>query len=466
MHGKQDRYYNNMVMMEEKLSVIIPVYNCMAWLERCLSSVLGQTYRNLEVIVIDDGSEDGSAKIIKEFESKDQRVKYFFQANQGVSSARNRGLDNATGDIVTFVDADDYIERDMYKKMLSVMKNKGADIVECSCRRVKPNGKTLWNIDLKGQTIVGKRQCARHYMVQKNVTNYVCNKVYKRGLWKGLSFPSLKYSEDYYVNAIVHTRSEKKIIVPYVLYNYVLYEGQATDEGHIGISNFDGAKAGRLIAEYFKNDRELRAYASYYSCEYAVRTAKQYLCRYPDQWRVVRKHIWADFLYCCFNIAPVKNIGIDVQSKRRQYMRFFFKGELDKGIFVQAVPELARKEKQHKKCSRLLKLMCRWTMNVNNGVKIADFLIMNGWKNVAVYGVGEVGKCLIAELTDSDICMQYAIDRRQVELDLPVYSPEDDLPMVDCVIVTAVMDFNEIKIDLMDRVHCNIVSIEDIIYRD
>lgn len=105
-----------MTVIEEKVSVIIPVYNCRAWVKRCLDSVLEQTYQNLEVLVIDDGSEDGSGEIIESLARKDSRVQYFFQSNQGVASARNRGLMEASGGVITFVDADDYIEKDMYEK--------------------------------------------------------------------------------------------------------------------------------------------------------------------------------------------------------------------------------------------------------------------------------------------------------------------------------------------------------------
>ncbi len=455
-----------MAVMEEKVSVIIPVYNCRAWIKRCLDSVLEQTYQNLEVLVIDDGSDDGSAEIIESFVRKDSRIQYFFQPNQGVASARNRGLLQATGSIVTFVDADDYIEIDMYERMLSAMKEQDADIVECSCRRVRPDGKILWNNNLKEEMVVGKRQCVRHYLLQTNSTNYVCNKIYRRKLFHNLLFPNLKYSEDYYVNTMVHVRAKKKIILSGIFYNYVLYEGQATDVRHISLSNFDGVKSGRLVAEYFRKDRELCTYAAAYSCEYAVLTARQYLRCYPDRWEEIRKHIRADFLYCCFHMASVKNVSIDVSAKRKQYMRFFLSGEIERGIFVQAIPELAQREKQQEKCSRLLKLMCRWTMNAQKGISAADFLIKREWHSVAVYGAGDVGKCLLAELSASDIEVRYVIDRRQLELNLPVYSPEDDLPAVDCVIVTAVMDYGEISRSLKDKLDCCVISIEDIVYQD
>lgn len=452
-------------IIEERVSVIIPVYNCRAWIEECLNSVVKQTYQNMEIIVIDDGSDDGSAEIIKHFIQKDNRIRYFFQTNQGEASARNHGIIRATGSIVAFVDADDYIEKDMYEKMMTVMKEQDADIVECSCRRVSPDGRILQHIDLREEMVVGKRECVRHYLLQKNVRNYLCNKIYRKQLFNGLLIPNLHYSVDYYINAIVHARAEKKIILSDIFYNYRTHEGQVTDVSHVSLSGFDRVRAGRLIAEYFRRDKELRTYAAIYSCDYAVRIARQYLCCYPERWGEVRKHIRADFLYSCFHIASVANADIDESAIRRQYIRFFLKGEIGKGIFIQALPELEQKKRQQEKCSRLLKLMCRWTMNVQKGIKATDFLIKREWHSVAVYGVGDAGKCLLAEFSDSDLEVRYVIDRRQIELNLPVYLPEDDLPTVDCIIVTAVMDFEEIRKNLKARLNCPIISIEDIVYQ-
>lgn len=147
-------------------------------------------------------------------------------------------------------------------------------------------------------------------------------------------------------------------------------------------------------------------------------------------------------------------------------MHFFRKGEIERGIFVQALPELAQKEKQQQKCSRLLKLMCRWTTNVQKGMRPVDYLTRRKWYSVAVYGAGDVGKCLLDELADTDVKVRYIVDRRKPELGLPVYAPEDDLPSVDCMIVTAIMEYGEISRNLKDKLRCHVISIEDIIYQD
>lgn len=114
-----------------KISVIIPIYNAEIYLRRCIDSVLAQTYRNLEIIVVDDGSSDTSGAICDEYTAKDNRVQIVHQKNGGVSAARNAGLNLATGDYIGFVDADDYIAPDMYEYLLGLIQKCDADIAQC-----------------------------------------------------------------------------------------------------------------------------------------------------------------------------------------------------------------------------------------------------------------------------------------------------------------------------------------------
>ena len=115
----------------DKISVIVPVYNSQDFLEKCVDSVLNQTYQNLEVILVDDGSTDDSAAMCDKYQNMDSRVKVFHEKNGGVSKARNVGLRNATGQWVPFVANDDYIELDMYDKMIKAADETKADIAAC-----------------------------------------------------------------------------------------------------------------------------------------------------------------------------------------------------------------------------------------------------------------------------------------------------------------------------------------------
>lgn len=121
-----------------KISIIIPVFQVEKYIRRCLDSILSQTYSNLEIILIDDGSRDMSGKICDEYAIKDSRIKVIHQDNAGVSVARNKGLDICTGDYVTFVDSDDFLEPFMYEKMMEKVTEYNCDVVMCDC--VKDDG--------------------------------------------------------------------------------------------------------------------------------------------------------------------------------------------------------------------------------------------------------------------------------------------------------------------------------------
>ncbi len=127
-------------MNDETLSVIVPVYKAEKFLLRCINSILNQTFSNLELILVDDGSPDNCPELCEKIALKDQRVKVLHQKNSGVSAARNAGLDIATGDYITFVDSDDFIEPTMYEGMLKKAEEYQCDIVMCDC--VKDDGTT------------------------------------------------------------------------------------------------------------------------------------------------------------------------------------------------------------------------------------------------------------------------------------------------------------------------------------
>lgn len=114
--------------MQLKISIIVPIYNSEQFLYRCLKSLQAQTYENLEILMIDDGSCDNSASICREFCNEDSRFNYYYQENSGVSTARNRGLDLAVGDYIGFCDSDDWVEADMFETLVSLLEKENADV--------------------------------------------------------------------------------------------------------------------------------------------------------------------------------------------------------------------------------------------------------------------------------------------------------------------------------------------------
>ena len=133
-----------------KISVIVPVYNVESYLEQCLNSILTQLYTDLEIILVNDGSTDQSASICEEFATKDSRIKVIHQTNAGVSSARNTGILEATGDYITFVDSDDWLEPMMYQKIMSVALSNGLpDVVMCDFINEKEDDKELITANIR-----------------------------------------------------------------------------------------------------------------------------------------------------------------------------------------------------------------------------------------------------------------------------------------------------------------------------
>lgn len=260
--------------MNNKLSIIVPVYNAEKWIGRCLDSITRQTFKNFEVIIINDGSTDGSMNVIEQYCQNDERIKCITTKNQGNAQALNVGLEHVEGDLITFADADDYIDENMYEAMISALNKSDAEIVESGCRKVNTVGRTLTWLGLQNEEIAGRDSCAKHFMKQYNTGNYVWNKIYRKYLFENLRFPDVSFSMDYYMNAILHSRIEKKVVIPDIFYNYVIHSGQATNNFHIGKERIDGMKAGNMLVRYFSQNKELRTYAGLYVCKYALQISE------------------------------------------------------------------------------------------------------------------------------------------------------------------------------------------------
>lgn len=186
--------------MDEKeplISIIVPVYNVEDYIEECLESLVKQTYKNLEIILIDDGSTDNSGKICDDYVLKDTRIKCFHQINQGVGAARNKGLEVAEGELIGFVDPDDFCDLGMFQKLYGLMKKMNTSIA-CCLRKDMNQGK----IDLGGYIFQEKEKiCTRMEVLNiytKSMDWSVCNKLYSREILKGINFPEVNYAEDFF----------------------------------------------------------------------------------------------------------------------------------------------------------------------------------------------------------------------------------------------------------------------------
>lgn len=204
-----------------KISVIVPVYNVEKYLRQCLDSILSQTYKNLELIAVDDGSTDNSGLILDEYRLKDSRVIVAHQSNQGVSVARNNGLDLATGNYVAFVDADDYIHSEIYEKLITILEDNNADISICTRRRVYQDG-TIENFIGGGYLkVFASHEIKMDLFHSQYDWANPFNKVYVRRIIENLRFPvDIRYGEDLYLAADIWRGVNKAVYLDEGLYYY------------------------------------------------------------------------------------------------------------------------------------------------------------------------------------------------------------------------------------------------------
>lgn len=182
--------------MEELISIIIPVYNVEKYLKKCLDSVLEQTYKNLEIILVDDGSTDNSKTICDEYEKKDKRIKLIHKENGGLSDARNAGINIAKGEYITFVDSDDYISKDYVEYMYKMIKENNVKLSICGIKAVWKNTKlNNEEIHTKYMKLTAKETFG-NLLFSEEIEISAYAKLYHKDLFKEIRFPKGKVYED------------------------------------------------------------------------------------------------------------------------------------------------------------------------------------------------------------------------------------------------------------------------------
>lgn len=215
-------------MKNKKISVIIPVFNSDKFLNKCLDSVLNQTYTNLEIIVVNDGSTDSSARICDEYASKDKRVKVIHKDNEGVSIARNTALDFATGDYISLIDSDDYIDYDFYEKLLNSLTTNSADIALCKYTLDFEND-IVKPIE-PGLELFANEHNIKYLFTDKNKVNaYLCRGLFDIKLFENERYDeSIKYMEDLHLFIRLINKSNKITHINDYLYHYYQNPNSAT----------------------------------------------------------------------------------------------------------------------------------------------------------------------------------------------------------------------------------------------
>ena len=211
------------------VSVIVPIYRTEPYLRKCLDSVLAQTERDLEVVLVDDGSPDRCPALCDEYAAKDGRIKVIHQPNGGRSAARNAGLAAAMGRWIGFVDSDDWVEPDMYERLLAAVEAREAQIAVCG--RVEEHDGTAETIAYDAHDVLTTEQAIGEMLRDVEVRSYLCDKLFQRELFEGIVFPEGRNYEDVAVVYRLFLRAERIAFVPDALYHYTFHGSNlVTDE--------------------------------------------------------------------------------------------------------------------------------------------------------------------------------------------------------------------------------------------
>lgn len=254
-------------VMSKIISVIVPVYKVEKYLERCIDSILNQTYHNLQIILIDDGSPDDCGRICDEYAKRDARIEVIHKSNGGQAAARNDGLAIAKGDYVGFVDSDDYIEPNMYEEMLYKIQENQADICVCSRYVESENGKMDSYVSKKArETLMDNIQALKHIIAFSDFDMAVWDKLYKADILSELRFPAGKINEDYYFITEAFERSKKIVYIPIPFYHYIQRIGSTTRNS---VMDKSIVQASEYLYEFFRKKHPEIAYVGQTACVFA-----------------------------------------------------------------------------------------------------------------------------------------------------------------------------------------------------
>ena len=209
-------------MSQEKalISIIIPVYKVEKYLEKCIQSVINQTYENLQIILVDDGSPDNCGKICDEYAKKDHRIEVIHKSNGGLSDARNKGLEIAKGEYIGFVDSDDYIEADMYEVLYNLLKQYNADVSICNFYTVSQGKISIKNAD-NGINEYNRIEILKGILLDRNIQSYAWNKLYKKELFDEIKYPIGKKYEDIGTTFYLLEKCNKVVVTGKSEYYYI-----------------------------------------------------------------------------------------------------------------------------------------------------------------------------------------------------------------------------------------------------
>lgn len=238
-----------------KISVVVPVYNVEQYLEKCVDSLINQTYKNLEIVLVDDGSKDTSGQICDNLKNSNSNIIVIHKENGGLSSARNKGIEVSTGELLCFVDSDDYIEYDMIELLYQNLIKYGADISACSYIMVYPNKDVIISNgnDVK---VYNKQEALKNSLLVNDIGVICCNKLFKRELFNDVTFPVGQAFED--INTMYKLLNNSNVVVydPTPKYYYIQRDNSINGQ------SFKTKKFNEKVYDLYKASMEVYDFVS------------------------------------------------------------------------------------------------------------------------------------------------------------------------------------------------------------
>lgn len=301
------------------ISVIVPVYNPGIHIEKCIKSLVNQSYSNLEMILVDDGSTDGSAEICDLWAKKDSRIKVIHKDNGGAASARNAGLDAATGDFIGFIDSDDYIDEDMYEVLLNDIIANNADAARCGINRIDEYGNIEeWGTGISELRIIDNCRLLQDIGAAVGVLPvHLGNKLFKRECIGNIRFDTrFHFAEDTLFNFCVGMNVTSMAYRDVDRYHYVFNSGSITNKG-INENNFDEHRVMDVI--FTLADEATIPYCIKGDILKSFRTLRQIATsgKYLDRFSEIRKRIIK-------NKSAVFNSGLYSKATKAKTLLLWF----------------------------------------------------------------------------------------------------------------------------------------------
>lgn len=238
--------------MKVKVSIIVPVYKVEKYLNRCVDSIINQTYKNIEIILVDDESPDNCGKMCEKYAKKDQRIKTYHKKNGGLSDARNYGLKYAKGEYIAYVDSDDYIEPKMIEILVNAIEKNNADIAMCGTK-VVGDYSTYNNKWFDNDLVLNKEEALKALLENRIITSHAWNKLYRKEIIKKYPWPKGRLYEDIRIMHNVFKSCQKIAICKEYLYDYYQREDSICNNKNLA-NEFEYVDAFITRYEDIKND--------------------------------------------------------------------------------------------------------------------------------------------------------------------------------------------------------------------